>query len=117
MSKWTWPALAALLAVVSGSYYLLSQRQESSSASDNVDLDVEAFGDDSEGEETGDNTYELLDDGTAKTSTAVKTSTAAPVTDEQIPTIDDDDDMGETVTGPDVVDDEDGSLEAPEPKQ
>ncbi len=115
MSKWTWPALAALLAVAAGSYYLLSQRQERPAADGAADLDVEAFGDDAF--EEGDNTYEMLDDA-QKDGAAKGSEAGGPRTDDAIKTIDDDDDMGETVKDPVVIDDEeDGSVEAPEPKK
>ena len=116
MNKWTWPALAALLAVAAGSYYLLSKRQERPAADGPADLDVEAFGDDVEGDE-GDNTYEMLDDAHPKDG-AASTGPAGTRPDEGVKTIDDDDDMGETVKDPVVIDDEeDGAVEAPQPKK
>lgn len=111
MSKWTWPALAAVLAVAAGSYYLLSQRQERPAAADDG-LDVEAFGDDVEGEEGGDNTFELLDD-VQKEGAAKPDAAARQAGEEGIKTIDDDD-LGETVKDPVVIDDEEeGAVEAP----
>ncbi len=115
MSKWTWPALAALLAVAAGSYYLLTQRREPAAASDSSDIDVEAFGDDVEGEDGGDNTFEMLED-TPSQGTAKPAQAGATAAEQGIKTIDDDDDMGETVKDPVVIDDdEDGSVEAAQP--
>jgi hypothetical protein len=118
MSKWTWPALAAILAVASGSYYLLSQRHERSVSSDPADIEVESFGDDADSEAEGDNTFEMLDDdGSVPPAQGAKTGKAA-AGDDAIKTIDDEDDLGETVKDPVVIDDEEeGQIEAASPEK
>lgn len=106
MSKWTWPALAALLAAAGGTYYLLSQRQVRSATSESLDLNVEEFGDDDGGDEGGDNTYEMLEDEALNSSKATTTAPPQADVDQGLKIDDDEDDLGQAGKDAAIIDDE-----------
>ena len=124
MSKWSWIAMAALLAVLGSSYYLLSRSNSGVGLrSPNSGIDIESFDTseegDGEGSDKDDNTYDILDDPDAGPTVAGKMAPPgrAPVRNgtSGVETIDDDDERGETVRDPVVIEDNDESIEAAKP--
>ena len=108
MNKWTLLALVAFLAVVGGGYYLLSQRQERAATIDgNGDLDVEDF-DAEEGLDSDktDNTYDMLDNADASGGADQAPQPKNQAT-KGIETIEDEEEKGQTVKDPEVIDDND----------
>jgi hypothetical protein len=120
MNKWTWLTLVAFVAVLGGSYYLLSQPKgkswgpstPQSEGEDAVGGDFDEPGDDGDDR---DGNYDMLDDPDAGQGAAgLPHSAARPRSSKGgtgIETIDDGDDPGETVQDPVVLEDNDETIE------
>ncbi len=109
MNKWTLLASLAFLAVIGGGYYLLSQRQDRPSAVNGAgDLDVEDF-DAEEGldSDKSDNTYDMLDDNDQAGTSTPKAAGPAGAAAKGVETIDDEEEQGQTVRDPVVIEDND----------
>lgn len=126
MTKWTWPAVALLVLVLAaGGYYLASRNAGKPSdlaPADALPIEDGSFDDTSEIGRS-DSGIELFEDpegappelpGSDK-ALGPRVGLGEDGPSDQIPTVDDDEDRGETVKGPDVIDDDDTTLETPKP--
>jgi len=107
MSKWTGLALIAFVAILGGSYYLLSQSKGKSSAigiSAESEMDVEDFDtEESDGMDKADNTYDMMNETEDDTDDVDTMKDAVhPQDPSDVETIDDEDDTGEMVQNPTV---------------